>query len=445
MVILGLGSNLGDRLAQLRHALLLIQKIPLLTVVRVSPLYISDPLLPENAPASWDNKPYLNLAIYCKTVLDPLDLLHHLKKIEIDVGRKPEKDWGPRIIDIDILAWDDRVLDHPKLTIPHECLPERPFALWPLSDLVPDWIYPVQGEHFGKTAAELVSVWGSRFSGDAPLHTRQIQQRIDTSELVGIINVTPDSFSDGGNSQEVSAAIQHAHQLVIDGATVLDLGAESTAPLAKPITQQEEWQRLEPILQKIMLEKTAMLIPPKISVDTRNIETAQKALALGVDWINDVSGLTNPDMCQLLAEQNTDVVVMHQLSFPANAKIVLKGDPIKPIFEFAENCLKICDRYGIATNRIIFDVGIGFGKTPEQSLKLLQNIQQFQVFDLRLLMGHSRKSFLTLFTELKPAERDVETLTMSLYLSSQSVDYLRVHNVDACARAFKISTALVTY
>ena len=124
MVILGLGSNLGDRLANLRLALTLIKKIPAFSVEHVSPVYLSDALLPDNAPVTWDT-PYLNLALRCETTLSPYELLHHVKEIEKMIGRTPEKIWGPRIIDIDILAWDALIQYDEKLHIPHEHLDER--------------------------------------------------------------------------------------------------------------------------------------------------------------------------------------------------------------------------------------------------------------------------------------------------------------------------------
>src|SRR3990167_8329185 len=157
MVILGLGSNVGDKLANLRFALHLIKKIPAFSVAHVSPVYLSDALLPDNAPVTWDT-PYLNLALLCETTLTPYALLHHVKEIEKKIGRAPEKVWGPRIIDIDILGWDALIQHDEKLHIPHEHLDERPFALWPLADVAPFWMDPLNN----KTAAEIVTKWGSR-------------------------------------------------------------------------------------------------------------------------------------------------------------------------------------------------------------------------------------------------------------------------------------------
>jgi len=443
MVTLGLGTNVGDRLNFLRLAYNLIQKIPQLVVQQVSPIYLSDALLLENAPASWD-MPYLNLALRCETQLSPHELLHHTKHIEIQMGRTFENEWGPRPIDIDILVWDDLLLYDDKLHVPHEHLHERPFALWPLADIAPRWIYPIQNNFYGKTAAEISALWGSKFSGAAPLHTKQILQRIDTPQLVGILNVTPDSFSDGGCFSSLSSAILHAQQLVESGADIIDVGAEATGPGAISLTQETEWQRLECVLTELLLQRKNFLISPKISVDTRHAETAKKALALGVDWINDQSAFADPNMQNVILTSQCDVVIMHQLGIPVNKKNVIEAvkDPTPIVLKWAEQKISSLEKLGIERNRIIFDVGIGFGKTAEQSLELIKNISVFKKLNCRLLVGHSRKSFLNLFTDQPAHLRDVETNSISSYLATKSIDYLRLHNVDACARHLKITKAL---
>lgn len=438
MVVLGLGSNIGDRLANLRKAVDAIQEIPALSIQQISPVYMSDALLPENAPSDWD-QPYLNLALRCETTLAPLDLLKTLKNIEWSIGRKPEaRHWGPRIMDIDILALDDTIIVSDPLTVPHESLLSRPFALWPLADVAPMWRFPLSGEQQHKTAAELVEHWGSRFSDDAPFHTRQISQHVDTPRLVGIINVTPDSFSDGGKFLEPQAALQQALALVKAGAEILDIGAESTAPLATLLTADEEWRRLEPVLHAIKTQKEKFLIAPKISIDTRHWQVAEKAIALGADWINDVSGLEDPLMRQVIAKANIDCVIMHHMSLPASKNHVLPRDcdPVETVFNWGKERIALLEKDGISREKIIFDPGIGFGKTPEQSLTLIKHCDRFHELGTRLLIGHSRKSFLSLLTAETFAERDIETCALSLLLKEKAVNYLRVHNVAMHSRFF---------
>lgn len=445
MVILGLGSNVGDRLANLRKALQAIKKIPAMQVKQISPVYLSDALLPENAPADWD-MPHLNLAIRCEIQIEPLDLLAQLKNIEWQIGRKPEaRHWGPRILDIDILAWDDLIIKSDVLTVPHENLQERPFALWPLADVAPFWTFPLPGPNQGKTAAEIAEKWGSRFTGDAPLRTRQIYQRIDTPQIVGILNVTPDSFSDGGKFLQIEKAMAHALDLVKSGAEFIDLGAESTAPGALQLSPDLEWQRLEPILTTIKAARDQFLIAPKISVDTRHAEVAKKALEYGVDWINDVTGLKDPAMREIVLASKVDCVMMHHISLPVSREHIIPRnlDAAKVVYEWGARQLDELERLGLHREKIIFDPGIGFGKTAEQSLMLIKNSEIFKKLETRLLVGHSRKTFLSLLTAHAFKDRDIETATMALALAKKPVDYLRIHNIELCARSFRTEAALI--
>ncbi|VVC74732.1 Dihydropteroate synthase [Aquicella siphonis] len=446
MIILGLGSNMGDRLLNLRNALQAIKSIPDFTVKQVSPVYISDALMPENAPAEWD-MPYLNLAMRCQSSLNPVELLKQLKNIEWSIGRKPEvRHWGPRIIDIDILAWNDVVIQSEPLTVPHASLQERPFALWPLADVAPMWKFPLSGANQGKTAAQMVEAWGSRFSGNAPFHTRQINQRVDTSRLVGIVNITPDSFSDGGKFLEPEKALQQIIHLVNAGAEIIDIGAESTAPSAAPLDADTEWKRLEPVMSAIRDARSSWMLSPKISVDTRHSRVAEQALLMGADWINDVSGLDDPGMREILAGSAAECVVMHHMSIPERRNHVLPRhqDPVKAVYEWGVKRLHELEKQGITRDRVIFDPGIGFGKMAEQSLILLKNIHVFASLGTRVLVGHSRKTFLSLLSGMPFADRDIETMVMSLFLARHAVDYIRVHNVEICARGLRVSGALET-
>jgi len=444
MVILGLGSNIGDRLTHLRQARNMLARIPKLRLIKVSPLYLSDALLPEQAPSAW-NQPYLNLAILCETPLEPHELLQQIKNVEYAIGRKPPiRHWGPRVLDIDILAWDNRQINDDNLRIPHLHLPERPFALWPLADLLPNWVYPTAGSYQGKTAAEICAPWGSRFSGEAPLHTRQIYHRIDTPILMGALNLTPDSFSDGGQFSQIKIALRQAYHLVNTGAEIIDLGAEATNPQAIPLHPEDEWERLEPILDAIQSERRYMFIAPRLSIDTRHVEVAEKALARGVDWINDPSGLEDPKMRELIAACRRDCVVMHNLGVPADKNRVLDAqlNPVEVVYRWGETRLAELEKSGIPREKIIFDPGIGFGKHAEHSFELLKNTEAFKPLGTRLLIGHSRKSFMNIFTNKTPLERDLETAILAIHLTKQGVDYLRVHDTEICSRSLKLAMAL---
>lgn len=444
MLILGLGSNVGDRLAHLRLALSELNQCKALTIRQVSPIYQSDALLPPEAPDDW-NQPYLNLAIRCDTTLTPEALLPLLKEIEWRIGRKPvARHWGPRVMDIDILAWENAVIQSDALTVPHESLFERPFALWPLADVAPFWVCPLMGPHHGKTAADIASVWGSRYDGLAPFHTQQIPHRIDAPRLVGILNVTPDSFSDGGRYTSPLTALAQAKALVAAGAEIIDIGAESTAPNATLLSPEDEWARLAPVLTPLLESTQGFVIPPKFSIDTRHVSTAKRALDLGVHCINDQSGLSDPAMVELIASSDSDCVIMHHLSLPASRTHVLppNEDPLPAVLRWAESRLQHLSKANIPLSRLIVDPGIGFGKTPAQSLQLIKHCSELRALGARVLVGHSRKSFMALFTPVDAASRDIETAVISSFLANASIDYLRIHDVDATARVLRVMKAL---
>ena len=245
------------------------------------------------------------------------------------------------------------------------------------------------------------------------------------TQLIGILNVTPDSFS--GDGALGDQALTHAVQLVRDGADMLDVGAESTRPGAAPLTPEEEWERLAPVLATLATQ------PLPLSLDTRHAETAQRALNLGIRTINDVSGLRDPTMLALLAQHDGDIVVMHALTIPADPAQVLAPDvdPIAAILRWKNETTVRAIAFGIAPERLIYDPGIGFGKTPQQSLALVLAAAQLKQSGGRWLFGHSRKSFLTLFTDEKAAARDPLTLAFSAMLARAGADYLRVHNIAA--------------
>jgi 2-amino-4-hydroxy-6-hydroxymethyldihydropteridine diphosphokinase/dihydropteroate synthase len=404
-VILGLGSNVGDRAENLRAAISALALY--LKNIRESTVLESAALLPENAPIDWD-MPYLNIAIAGKTMLSPRELLSTIKEIEHKLGREKIGHWSPRNIDIDILAFGDLLLDEPDLTIPHKELLNRDFALKPLLELVPDWVHP---------AVVVIPAQAGILSQDSRLRGN------DKPSLVGIVNVTPDSFSDGGQNFAPEKAINAVLELIEQGASVVDIGAESTRPNATPISADEEWERLAPVLER-RAEFDAL-----ISVDTRHSQTAKKAIAAGVDWINDVSGFGAPDMVEAVKNADCKIVVMHSLSIPADKNVVLPEgcDVVAEVFGWALIRIKALENSGIKRERIIFDVGIGFGKIAAQSHELIKNIAKFKELGVALFVGHSRKSFLGANSV---AEADQKTLEISRFLSAQGVDYLRVHNVQ---------------
>ena len=449
MIVLGLGSNTGDRLQNLRHAYYLLQKNPDFKIESVSPVYQSQAQLPNHVPLEW-NRPYFNTAIRCSTMLKPTVALKALQTIEVNMGRDAQHaHWSPRVIDIDILFWSDYPsINTQELTLPHPFLFKRPFALWPLEDVVPEKIMVnLIDSTTGETAHAIAKSWGSKFAQQsAPFDTYQINHRIDTPYIMGIVNATPNSFSDGGKYLDPEPALQKSIELFNAGADILDIGAESTRPNnTDTLSTEAQWQRLKPILHDLNNYWRGKIFRPKISVDTRCPIVAEKALHFDVDFINDVTGFTNPLMLDVVKDSLVELVFMHHLSVPprANETLPLLQDPIQVMKQWAMDRLQVFSDRNISHKRLIFDPGIGFGKTPHQNMEIIKRANELESIGLPILIAHSRKSFLKQFIDLPAARRDIETVILSNYLSQRNIHYLRVHHVDWAMRSFKVLKTLL--
>ena len=431
MVVIGAGTNLGDRAHRLRRAvsLLSLGPDPVLRDVRVSRVYGSPALLPEGAPRSWD-LPFLNLAVSGRTALAPRELLAELKAIEARMGRAPSERWAPRAIDLDILAWEGVALDEPGLSIPHPGLTARPFALLPLVDLAPAL------EVGGKPAAAWAEALGEASARPDDRATRGVV----SPRVMGIVNVTPDSFSDGGSSLDPARAVAHALRLADEGAAVVDLGAESTRPGAREVSAEEEWKRLAPVLHDLVPALRASRPETDLSVDTRHAATAERAIEAGVAWINDVSGLGDPRMVAIARSSRARFVFMHSLTVPADRDVVLADgcDPVAEVLEWGRRRLAELEDAGIDRDRLVFDPGVGFGKNATHSLSLLRDARRFLSLPVPVLYGHSRKSCFNGLTPRPFAERDPETLAASIHLAREGADYVRVHDAAGHVRAFDV-------
>ena len=248
-------------------------------------------------------------------------------------------------------------------------------------------------------------------------------------KIFGILNITPDSFSDGNPALTPQAAATAAELMIAQGAYAVDIGAESTRPNATPLTWQEEWERLRPVLE--------LCANFPISIDSYHHETIERALEFPqVQFINDVSGLRSLEMCKLAAiatQAGKRVIVMHSLSVPADKNIVIGGDATFELENWLQNTAARLNNFQIPLENVIFDIGIGFGKTAEQSIELIKNIDSLSEMAHRLgakmLVGHSRKSFLEKFTDKNSENRDFETAIFTSFFATQKIDYVRVHNV----------------
>ena len=250
--------------------------------------------------------------------------------------------------------------------------------------------------------------------------------------LMGIVNVTPDSFSDGGQFDNTAAAVNHALQLADDGAAILDIGGESTRPYAAEVSTQEELNRVIPVIEQLAKQTT---VP--ISIDTSSAVVARAAIDAGAEIINDVTGLTNDsEMPDLAASTKVGVCAMHMQGTPQTMQDNPQyNDVVTEIHEYLQSRLDQLIEQGIEQSRICLDPGIGFGKSHQHNLQLLKSCHQFHTLGAPLLVGHSRKGFIAHVLDDRECERTSGTIGTSIALATQGVQVLRVHDVAEVQRA----------
>ena len=425
VAVIGLGSNLNRPLLQLRKACKQLQAAGL-EIIAYSSIYQSKPLITATSALHPD---YLNAAVAIKTNLAPQELLRVLKKIERDMGREVvEERWAPRVIDLDILVFGDITIHEANLIIPHKELPNRSFALLPLQEVLPTYKHSCPMAELPKKLPYL-------------LHAPQI---------MGILNVTPDSFADGGLFLKPEVAIAQAEYLFASGADIIDIGAESTRPSATSVLVDSdvEWQRLQPVLELVQAHWQGKQHRPLISSDTRRAETVEKALTYGIDWINDQSQAEFEAMVPLIKQHQLHYVAMHHCGLPASPDRVIEGDVVETLKNYQQHWLELFAAHGLDRDQLIVDPGIGFGKTVAQQATILGHTREIRLPNVAYLVGHSRKSFIKgLLTDPDAAAKEMITAMISAQLARDGVDYIRVHapkiNLDAIAVARILSGLLV--
>jgi dihydropteroate synthase len=252
--------------------------------------------------------------------------------------------------------------------------------------------------------------------------------------VMGVLNVTPDSFSDGGRFLDPKRAIEQARRMVADGADIVDIGAESTRPYgdAIPVDQAEEIRRLDPVLPDVV----ALGVP--VSIDTMKAQVAAYALAAGAAIVNDVWGLQrDPEMAPVVAEHGVPVIVMHNRR-TADPDIDIMAD----IAAFFSRSLAIAERAGIARAQIVLDPGIGFGKTPEQSITAIARLSELKAYGLPLLLGASRKRFIDKVSPAPPDQRLGGSIASHLIGVANGATIVRTHDVAETVQALKIAHAI---
>jgi len=257
---------------------------------------------------------------------------------------------------------------------------------------------------------------------------------------MGIVNVTPDSFSDGGRFLQRQAAIAHALALAEEGADLLDIGGESTRPGAQPVDEAEEMRRVIPVIEQL-----AQTIRIPLSIDTTKPAVAHAALAAGASVVNDVAAhRRNPGMAEVVAGFRAGYICMHAQGEPATMQAhPAYGDVVDEVGGFFRERLAALPSQGVRPEQIVFDPGIGFGKTPEHNLRLLAQLSSFTRAGRPLLLGVSRKSFLAKFSGANPNERLPASLACATLAIQSGVNLVRVHDVAATVQAVRMAEAIL--
>lgn len=412
MIVIALGANLPSSIGSprdtIKRAITEIAKQGI-RVLYQSPIYLTAPVPISDQP--W----YHNAVISVSTDQSPAQLLKTLQSIENNFGRVRTERNAPRIIDLDIVVYNDVIQNNDDLILPHPRMHERAFVLYPLRDISRNWIHPVSRKHIGDLIA------GIGAGQDIKRETRPL--------IMGIVNVTPDSFSDGGEFSSTDAAIAHGLKLIAEGADILDVGGESTRPTSVVVPPQEEQNRILPVIEGL---KNAGAL---ISVDTRNASTMRAALKAGAGLINDISALTHDaDSLDAVRESDCRICLMHMQGTPQTMQINPSYDNVlSDIYSYLDQRIKACVAAGIAKDRLMIDVGIGFGKNLDHSIALLQNISKFHELDVDILLGVSRKSFIEKICECEiPApDRLAGSLAALSNVSRDNINIVRVHDVAA--------------
>ena len=268
----------------------------------------------------------------------------------------------------------------------------------------------------------------------------KFQLDLSAPKVMGIVNVTPDSFSDGGRFISTDKAIAHAHDLVAQGADILDIGGESTRPGATPVPLDEELSRVIPVIQGL----AGIGVP--LSIDTYKPEVMRAAILAGVDIVNDVCALQEPKALEIVAASDVGVCLMHMQGRPQN----MQQDPqyqdvVQEVYDFLKGRLAAAEQVGIAKARITLDPGFGFGKRTAHNLALLEGLSTLQKLGAPLLIGLSRKSVLGQVAGADVNERLYASLAASVISVMKGANIVRVHDVKATVEALKVASAVMQH
>ncbi|OQO02490.1 hypothetical protein B0A48_12017 [Cryoendolithus antarcticus] len=465
-VVIALGSNMGDRIGEIEKACRAIDADPDMRIVDTSCLYESEPMYVE------DQDRFINGVCEIETTLSPMDLLDRLQAIERGHGRVKLIEKGPRNIDLDILLFGDEVVSTERLTIPHALMHERAFVLKPVLDL--------QGfgdVHVPQSRQSLSSLLGrleassTKLDSITPLRSTSNfirRNRHDRrTHVMSILNTTPDSFSDGGtydvSSTSALADVAAAH--IAAGATIIDIGGQSSRPNAPDVSAEEEINRVLPAIAAIRNLPEAAGIA--ISVDTYRAAVAEAAVNAGAHIINDISaGTLDPLMHKTVAELGCTYIMMHMRGTPSTMSspehCTYKNGVLSGIQDEVIDRINDAVAVGIRKWRIMIDPGIGFAKTSDQNVEILRQLSIRQMQRLNgveynrglgsrlkrypMLLGSSRKGFIGNVTGVKePKDRLMGTAATVTAAVIAGADIVRVHDVAEMAQVVKMADAIYRF
>lgn len=258
--------------------------------------------------------------------------------------------------------------------------------------------------------------------------------------VMGVLNVTPDSFSDGGRFIDAGRAIDHGLQMIAEGADIIDVGGESTRPGADPVSVDEEMRRVVPVIEKLRRETEAL-----ISVDTMKAEVARAAIAAGADILNDVNGFRDPALMEVAATSEVGLIVMHMLGTPRTMqKNPVYTNVIENVRGFFQERIATLQKAGISPERVALDPGFGFGKTIEHNLMMLREMEKLRINRHPMAIGVSRKSMIArLLEDQKLESRFWPTVALTAWIRSAGAEIVRVHEVKPNVEAMRMTEAIM--
>ncbi|KAI8147624.1 Dihydropteroate synthase-like protein [Fennellomyces sp. T-0311] len=434
---IALGSNVGDRAKNIYTALDLLESECQSVVLDTSFLYETPPMYFTEQPA------FLNAACKIATCLEPHQLLERLKHVEASLGRQASFRNAPRPVDLDILFYNDLVMESETLSIPHIAIQEREFVLWPLCDIAKDMEHPKLYKTCGQLLSQLLKVAAETEEGPAkidkviPIKGEQMWKWKAKTYIMGILNTTPDSFSDGGSYVDVDKAVAAAERMKEEGADIIDIGGMSTRPGADDqFPEQEEIDRVVPVIKK--LRERGFDLP--ISIDTFRASVAEAAVLAGASLINDISGgARDPNMLHVMANTKVPVCLMHMRG---DAKTMMEmttyenNDVVEDVTRQLHSLVQNALAAGVCRWNIIIDPGLGFAKTAQQDIDILRHLGEMvngseSVLDgFPSLMGPSRKKFIGSLTGVEKADqRSFGTAGAVAASIAGGANILRVHDV----------------